>query len=346
MSTGVSTTQATETTPAPGAPRTILGCMGWGGGWGTGPLDEAAWRAAEDAAREALEAALGAGITVLDTADIYAHGRSEETLGRLLAADPGLRERIRIQTKCGILLGGSPLYDRAHGAGSTRYDSSAAHVRSAVAGSLRRLGTDHVDTLVIHRPDVLTDPAETVGAFLALQSAGAVGSLGVSNMGLAWVRRFDDALREATGGAQGLACVQLELGLHARTLIESVVLANHPGAPASADTEGIAEFCAERGIAIQAWGALGQGRYTRPHPEPADAAAAAEVGRVAGELGVAPEAVVLAWLLRLPWGVRPVVGSTRPGRIAASAGADGVAERMDAGQWYRIWTAARGESLP
>src|SRR5690606_19846148 len=104
---------------------------------------------------------------------------------------------------------------------------------------------------------------------------GAVGRLGVSNMGLAWVRRFDDALREATGGNETLACVQLELGLHARTLIESVVLANHPEAPPAADSEGIVELCAARGIELQAWGPLGQGRYTRPDPEPADARATA-----------------------------------------------------------------------
>jgi predicted oxidoreductase len=326
--------------------RTILGCMGWGGGWAPEPLGPEAWRDAEDAARHALRAALDAGISTLDTADIYGHGRSEETLGRLLAADPGLRGKVRIQTKCGIRLGGSPLYGASGGAGATRYDSSAGHLRTAVAGSLERLQTDHLDTLIIHRPDVLTDPAETVGAFLALKAAGAVGHLGLSNMGLAWVRRFDDALREASGGTETLACVQLELGLHARTLIESVVLANHPAAPASGDTEGIVEFCTARGIELQAWGALGRGRYTRPDPEPADAQAAAEVARVAGELGVPADVVVLAWLLRLPWGIRPVVGSVRPGRIAASAVAGEAAGRLDADQWYRIWTAARGEPLP
>ncbi|MBB5747800.1 aldo/keto reductase [Micrococcus sp. TA1] len=326
--------------------RTILGCMGWGGGWAPEPPAPQAWRDAQDAARRALRAALDAGLSTLDTADIYAHGRSEETLGRVLAADPGLRRGLRIQTKCGIRLGGSPLYGQARGAGTTRYDSSAAHLRTAVAGSLERLRTDHVETLIIHRPDVLTDPAETVGAFLELKAAGSVGRLGVSNMGLAWVRRFDNALREASGGTETLACVQLELGLHARTLIETVVLANHQDAHASGDMEGIVGFCTARGIDLQAWGPLGRGRYTRPDPAPADAPAAAEVTRVAEELGVPADVVVLAWLLRLPWGIRPVVGTTRPERIAASATAEEAAARMDADQWYRIWTAARGEPLP
>lgn len=320
--------------------------MGWGGGWAPEPLSPQGWRDAEDAAHQALRAALDAGISTLDTADIYGHGRSEQALGLLLAAEPGLRESLRIQTKCGIRLGGSPLYGSTGGTGTTRYDSSARHLRTAVAGSLERLHTDHVDTLIIHRPDVLTDPAETVGAFLELKAAGAVGHLGLSNMGLAWVRRFDDALREASAGTETLACVQLELGLHARTLIESVVLANHPEAPPSGDTEGIVEFCTARGIELQAWGPLGRGRYTRPDPEPADARAAAEVGRVAEELDVPADVVVLAWLMRLPWGIRPVVGTIRPGRIAASATADQAARRMDADQWYRIWTAARGEPLP
>ena len=318
--------------------------MGWGGGWDAAEPDATAWQEAEQVAGGALRSALAAGIATLDTADIYAHGRAEAVLGRLLDADPGLRRRVRIQTKCGIRLGGSPLY--AADTDQTRYDSSAGHVRAAVAGSLERLRTDHVDTLVIHRPDVLTDPAETVEAFLELKAEGAVGHLGLSNMGLAWVRRFDDALREASGGHETLACVQLELGLHARGLLEAVVLANHPQAPPTGDTEGLVQYCTARGIELQAWGPLGRGRYSRADPDPADAPAAAEVHRVAGELGVGADVVVLAWLLRLPWAVRPVVGTTRPGRIAACATAEEAAARMDAAQWYRIWTAARGAPLP
>lgn len=339
------------TAPEPSA--VALGTAGWGGGWGVEPLDKQAWAEAEVTARAALEAALQAGITTVDTADIYAHGRSEETLGRLLTADPGLREHIRLQTKCGIMIGGSPLYgvDGAPAVQSTRYDSSAEHVRRAVSGSLQRLCTDHVDTLIIHRPDPLTPPEQTVQAYLELRKTGAVGSLGLSNMGVAWVRRFDDALRAASGGEESIACLQIELGLHHRGLVESAVLVNHPDTAARAvvgEAAGLAELCAERGIALQAWGSLGQGRYTRGTDQaaPQDKAAAAVVAEIAGQLGVSGEAVVLAWLLRLPWHVQPVVGTVQPDRLRAAAEASVAAERLTSDDWYRLWTAAREAQLP
>jgi predicted oxidoreductase len=329
--------------PAPpaGSP-VILGLMGWGGGWGPEPLDDAGWAAAESTARSALEAALAAGITTVDTADIYAHGRSEETLGRLLSADPPLRDRLHVQTKAGILVGGSPL----HGEAGTRYDSSAPYLRAAVAGSLKRLRADRIDTLLIHRPDVLTDPAETVDAYLGLKDRGAVGGLGVSNMPLPWVRRFDDALRSATGGAEGLVCAQVEMGLHRRGLVESVVLANHPEAAPGAGMSGLVEFALERGIGLQAWGPLAQGLFTRHGLDEAQAPAVAAVAGIARDLASSREAVVLGWLMRLPWGIRPVVGSVTPARIRSCSEATDVAGRMDAEQWYRLWTAVRGEHLP
>lgn len=330
-----------------------LGTAGWGGGWGVEPLDEGAWAEAERVASDALAAALEAGITTVDTADIYAHGRSEQTLGRLLAADSGLRERIRLQTKCGIMIGGSPLYgvDSAAAVESTRYHGGADHVRRAVTDSLERLHTDHVDTLIIHRPDPLTRPEETVEAYLELASAGSVGSLGLSNMGVAWVRRFDDALRAATGGEEGIACLQIELGLHHRGLVESAVLVNHPDSADRAvvgEAGGLAELCAERGIALQAWGSLGQGRYTRGTEQAADQdrEAAAVVAEIAGRLEVSGEAVVLAWLLKLPWRIQPVVGTVNPDRLRAAAQAPVAADRMDSLDWYRLWTAARGAPLP
>jgi predicted oxidoreductase len=328
--------------PAPPASPLILGLMGWGGGWGTEPLADAGWAAAESTARSALEAALAVGIATVDTADIYAHGRSEQVLGRLVRADPALRDRILLQTKAGILIGGSPL----HGSAGTRYDSSARHLRAAVAGSLERLQTDRIDTLIVHRPDVLTDPADTVGAYLELKASAAVGGLGVSNMPLPWVRRFEEALRESTGGAEGLACVQVEMGLHRRGLVESVVLANHPSAAPGAGMSGLVEFALERGIELQAWGPLAQGLFTRHGLDEAQAPAVAAVAGIARDLRASREAVVLAWLLRLPWGIRPVVGSVTPARIRACSEAPEVAERMDAEQWYHLWTAVRGEHLP
>ena len=139
----------------------------------------------------------------------------------------------------------------------------------------------------------------------------------------------------------GLACVQVELGLHHRILVEAVVLANHPDAPADADAGRLGPVCAAEGIELQAWGPLGQGRFSS-----GDDGAAGVVGEIAAELGVSREAVVLAWLLRLPWGVRPVIGTQDPERVAACAEAAAAAEAMDSAQWHRLWTAVRGAGLP
>ena len=334
---------AVDETPAP--PRTgsplILGTMGWG--------------ADRDRARGALRAGLDAGITVLDTADIYGAGVSEETVGALVAELPAAaREALRVQTKTGIVLH-EPGPD---GRPRVRYDNSPAYVRAGLEASLARLGTESVDTLLIHRPDVLTPVADTVRAFLDAREAGLVRRLGVSNMGTARVLEYQRALAGLAADRTGLACVQMELGLHHRTLVEAVVLANHDAAPATAGAADLGAVCAAEGIELQAWGPLAQGRYTRgsdgsvPRDRAEQAALAAAggpaavVAEVALELEVSREAVVLAWLLRLPWGVRPVVGSQDPARLAACAGAEDAAARMDGAQWHRLWTAARGETLP
>ena len=316
----------------------VLGTMGWGRGGG---------EAADARAAGALRAGLDAGITLLDTADIYGAGDSERTVGAVLAElAPQERARVRVQTKCGIVLGETD----PRGAPATRYDSSAAHVRASLEASLSRMGLETVDTLLVHRPDVLTPVEETVRAFLDAREAGLVRRLGVSNLGAGRLLAFQRALTRLAADGTGLACVQVELGLHHRTLVETVVLANHDAAPADAGTAGLAQVCLDEGVELQAWGPLGQGRYTRGPQDPGVGGpaedAAAVVAQVAGELETSPEAVVLAWLLRLPWGVRPVIGTQDPARIAACAAAPRAAAAMDSAQWHRLWTAARGTPLP
>lgn len=325
--------------PAPASP-IVLGTMGWG----AAPAPAASAADAADTegalvrARAALRAGIEAGVDLLDTADIYGAGVSEETVGALLHELPyEERAGLKVQTKCGIVLHETD----AAGRPRVRYDSSPEHVRASLEASLARLGELRVDTLVIHRPDVLTPVADTVRAFLDAREAGLVGKLGVSNLGLGRMLEFQRELGAQSGDGTGLACVQLELGLHHRTLVEAVVLANHPDAPADADVADLGRVCAAEGIELQAWGPLGQGRYAT-----ADDGAAGAVGEVAEELGVPREAVVLAWLLRLPWDVRPVVGTQDPGRIAACAAAPQAAQAMDSARWHRLWTAARGAGLP
>lgn len=344
MSTPQTPTPQTAAPASSEASPLILGTMGWTPE-GTGL----------DRARGALRAGLEAGVAVLDTADIYGGGASEEAVGALLAElAPEERAGLRVQTKAGIVL--TELGD--DGRPQVRYDSSPAYLRATLEGSLGRLGVDAVDTLLIHRPDVLTPVEDTVRAFLDAREAGRVRRLGVSNLGVGRLLAFQRTLGRLSSDGTGLACAQLELGLHHRTLVEAVVLPNHDAAPATAGAADLGAVCADEGIELQAWGPLGQGRFTPGSDgssiaDPAETASltaaggpAAVVAQVAQEIGVSREAVVLAWLLKLPWGVRPVVGSQDPGRLAACAQAPAAAAAMDSRQWHRLWTAARGVALP
>jgi predicted oxidoreductase len=325
--------------------RLVFGCMGLGGGWGAGPL-----QAADVAiAHEAVDAALESGIRVFDHADIYAHGRAEEAFGRVLAERPGLRDALHLQTKCGIVLAGS--------ARVGQYDASAGAIAARVEDSLRRLGTDRIDTLLIHRPDPLAHPEEVATAYARLRQDGKVGRLGVSNMSAPQMEWLQSALDEP------LAVNQLEMSLHRRDWLETGVLVNHPESASAAFPGGTIEYCVRHGAELQAWGSLAQGRYSgRPRPEADDAGlfAAAEghstphpdvmatrlVAEIAEEHGCAPESVVLAWLMRHPAGIRPVVGTSNPERIRACADAGRVAADLTRDQWYALWIAARGRPLP
>lgn len=341
--------QAWPATPAASSPL-VLGTMGWGTA-GDGP----------DRAAAALEAAMDSGITVLDTADIYGGGDSERAVGAALAGlAPQDRARVQVQTKCGIVLPGTCAPGASAPAPTTRYDSSPAHLAASLAGSLDRLGRDRVDTLLIHRPDVLTPVEDTVRAFLDEREAGRVDRLGLSNLPLERARRFQQALRRLSADGTGLDCVQIELGLHHRALVEAAVLAGHDDAVPTSGAAGLPQWCADEGIALQAWGPLGQGRYTGAAPSAEECAAAdrptaphgtaqeaaAVVRELAERLALPAEAVVLGWLRRLPWDVRPVIGTRDPQRITACARADLAAAALDHADWYRLLTAARAVPLP
>ncbi|WP_254792844.1 aldo/keto reductase family oxidoreductase [Streptomyces sp. CC77] len=313
----------TPTHPPTGG-RLVYGCMGLGGAWDTLPYG------AEDIARAeaAVEAALDIGVTAFDHADIYRHGKSESVFGEVLARSPGLRERITLQTKCGIRLpdDGRP----------GRYDLRGASVLRRVEESLTRLRTDHVDVLLLHRPDPLADPAELAGALSSLHRQGLVRRFGVSNMHAAQMARLQSFLDVP------LTVNQLEMSLHRRDWVEEGVLVNTVAGAGVGFPSGTVEHCVERGVQLQAWGALAGGRFSDPENGPA----AALVARLAEAEGTTPEAIVLWWLQRHPAGIVPVVGTTRPERIRACRDAVTRAPGLGHEQWYELWTAARGAPLP
>lgn len=310
--------------------RLILGCMGLGGGWNDNPVGDG-----ETAqARSLLETALELGINTIDHADIYTFGKAEETFGRVLAERPGLRDQLVLQSKCGIRIGGRD------GVGTSHYDLSAGWIRSSVEGILRRLRTDRLDLLLLHRPDPLMEPEEISTVLHELKSAGKVLHFGVSNMNVAALRLLQPAV---PGGIQ---VNQLEASLLHRDFVEAGVTFNHGSRPqAPWFDEGTLEECRLNGIRLQAWSPLAGGVLTADFSNGQMPQAAHDVIRdLSQQWQVSREAVALAWLLRHPAGFQPVLGTTKPDRLRACAQA--LKLNFDRENWNRLLTAARGQTLP
>jgi predicted oxidoreductase len=309
--------------------RIAYGCMKIGARRG-----DADGTATKDASFRALAAARDAGIDFFDHADIYAGGESESVFGQWLAASPGLRDRVVIQSKCGIRLAGRPRPEDPQ-----RYDFSRAHILESVEGSLRRLRTDRLDLLLLHRPDPLAEPAEVARAFDELHDAGKVRHFGVSNHTRGQIEVLQRHVRRP------LAVNQVELSLTHAHLIDAGIVANRAGA-SGALAEGTLDFCRVHDITVQAWGPVGGGRLLAA--DPAEDSAWGRTARLLNETaarhGAPPEAVLVAWLLRHPAGLQPVIGSTRPERIEAACRADAI--DLSREEWYALFTAARGARVP
>ncbi|MDR6787443.1 putative oxidoreductase [Sphingomonas sp. BE138] len=277
------------------------------------PLAWGMWRLAGDdvaAVRALIDAALGAGITLFDTADIYGFdtaagfGSAEALFGRALAEDRSLRDRMVIATKGGI----TP---------PVPYDSSAGYLAAALDDSLRRMGVETVDLYQIHRRDLLTHPQEVAGALDAMVASGKVRSIGVSNHSPA---EFE-ALQAFLG--QPIVSTQPEFSaLHAAPLFD-----------------GTLDQAMAREVAVLAWSPLGGGRLAEA-AHPAGALLAGHGARY----GVDAATAALAWVMAHPARVIPIVGSQTPARIAAAAGAYRV--EWTRGEWYAVLQAGMGTKLP
>ena len=265
-----------------------------------------------------IHGCLDLGITTFDNADIYGGYTCEGLFGAALAAEPGLRDRLELVTKCGIqLVTGNRPGNRVH-----HYDTSRDHIIAAVENSLSQLQTDSLDLLLIHRPDPLLDADEVAEAFGALWAAGKVRHFGASNF-LAW--QFD-LLQSRLDFP--LVTNQIELSaLHLAPL-----------------HDGTLDQAQRLRVPPMAWSPLAGGRLFDAQDERARRVRAAleGVGRELG--GAAVDQVALAWLLRHPAQVLPVLGSGRVERIHAAAMAEGL--RLDRQQWFAIWEASAGREVP
>ncbi len=314
--------------------RLAYGCMKIGGSWDAAPLTDADRRAAT----EVVVAARECGITLFDHADIYTRGKSETVFGEICATVPGLRDDIVLQSKCGIRFADDP-----QPGAPQRYDFSYDHIIASVEGSLRRLQTDRLDILLLHRPDPLIEPEEVARAFDELHRSGKVRYFGVSNHTV-WqmelLRRFVD---------QPLVVNQLEVSLLHHYLISEGIVANRTadnnGGEFTAST-GILDYCRVHDILVQAWSPVAGGKLFDPSPDAPDNVreTAQLVDRLAAEKQTTPEAIVLAWLLRHPAGIQPVIGTTKAGRVQRSVRADEV--ELSRQEWYMLLAAARGKAVP
>lgn len=283
------------------------------------PLAWGMWRLAENGrsaagAAKLVHAALDAGITFLDTADIYGFdgsggfGDAEALLGEVLAAEPGLRARMVLATKGGIM---PPL----------PYDQSADYLRSALDASLARLKVDSVDLYQIHRPDILAHPQEVARVLDDAVASGKVKTLGVSNFTMAQIA----ALQHFLGNA--LVATQPEISPLRIDCFEN----------------GELDQAMMLGLTPLAWSPLAGGRLAAPESE-RDKAVAAALDAVAEAQGVSRSVAAFSWLMAHPAGIIPIIGSQNPARIAE--GAEALKVRWTRTDWYAVLVAARGERLP
>lgn len=279
---------------------------------------------------ELYRTARDAGIDFFDHADIYggAMHACEQRFGDALRLSSSERAEITLQTKCGIV------------PDAGMFDFSYEHIVAQVDGSLRALGTDYLDVLLLHRPDALVEPDEVARAFDELESSGKVRAFGVSNH----TPRQIDLLRTAV--EQPLVANQVQLSITHAPIITQPIAMNMLGEEQSIvrDGGGIVEYCRINGITLQAWSPFQAGFFSGVflgNPDYPDLNAV--IDRLAAQYGVTPIGIATAWITRHPANMQVVLGTTTPQRVAdAAAGADIVLTRAE---WYELFRAA-GHLLP
>lgn len=282
------------------------------------------WRLADDKntatshVQAKLESCLSQGITTFDQADIYGNYASEKLFGTALKAAPVLRAQMQIITKCDIMLT-SELYPARR---VKYYDSSRAHLEYSVNNSLANMNIEQIDLLLIHRPDPLMDAAETGAALDDLIASGKVASVGVSNF-----RSYDWDLLQSNMKAR-LQTNQIELSL----------LATDPF------TNGDMAFMQQHKIAPMAWSPLAGGELFNPKANTQIINLRNRLDIIAAEQHVGADAVAIAWLLRHPAGILPVLGTNSLDRIARLSEATKV--DIDRETWYELYTLACGHEVP
>ena len=271
-----------------------------------------------------VRAALAEGINFFDHADIYGGGRSEEIFGTVLAKDPALRDKMFIQSKCAIHDG--------------MYDFSKDYILQSVDGILSRLKTDHLDALLLHRPDVLMEPEEVGEAFAQLKSSGKVLQFGVSNM-----NRWQMELLES-GCGEKLQANQMQLSIAHAPMIDEGINVNTAFDGAAVRTAGVLEYCRMHDMVLETWSPLQKGFFGGVFLNDSEYSELNEyMDTLAEEYQVSKDTIAYAWILRLPAKMQVITGTTNPSRLHnAALAADITLTRK---QWYELYKAA-GRRLP
>lgn len=283
----------------------------------------------DDEVRMLVRTARDAGITFLDHADVYGddlHG-CERRFAEAMALSPAERDEWVIQSKAGIVPDGP------------YFDFSYEHLVASVHASLEALRTDHLDVLLLHRPDALVEPEEVARAFSELHAAGKVRAFGVSNHTpgqIELLRRYVE---------QPIVANQLQLSITHAPLVAQGVASNMAALDQSVSRDvGTLDYCRLHDITVQAWSPFQAGFFTGTFlGSPEYAELNAVVDRLAAQYDVPPIAIATAWITRHPARMQVVLGTTTPERVAGAAQGSDV--RLTRAEWYELFRAA-GHTVP
>ncbi|MBC7320530.1 aldo/keto reductase [bacterium] len=274
--------------------------------------------------QELINTALEEGINFFDHADIYGGGKSEEIFAEAIGMNPSLREKVIIQTKCGIRRG--------------YYDFSKEHILESVDGSLKRLKTDYIDILLLHRPDTLMEPEEVAEAFSILHTSGKVRNFGVSNFHPLQIELLSKYL------SQRIIINQLQLSIAHTGMIDFGFNVNMKTDQAINRDGSILEYCRLKNITIQAWSPFQYGFFEGTFiGSPKFAELNKKLEEIAKEKGVPSIAIPIAWILRHPAKIQPIVGTTNPARLKDICKASEITLTRE--EWYELYRSA-GNKLP
>ncbi len=277
-----------------------------------------------DEVRALVDTCLENEITSFDHADIYGGGQSEVLFGQMLSAEPSLREKMYIQSKCCIRQG--------------RYDFSKEYILESVDGILKRLNTEYIDCLILHRPDVLMDPEEVADAFAQIKEAGKVKRFGVSNMNSMQIKLLQSYIQEK------LVVNQLQLSIAHSLIVDEGINVNMADAPGQMHTGSVLEYCRLKKIAIQSWSSLQYGFFEGTFlGNEKYAELNAKLDALAEKYCVTAGTIAIAWILRIPGVAQAVIGTAKPERVKALVKATSFTLTRE--EWYELYLSA-GNRLP